>query len=371
MRSALKIVPILAAITALFNSCKNDLHILAPYKESVSVYGILNPQDTIQMIRINKIFLGEGNAYTMAQVNDSVNYKPGVLTVTLEREVNGVKVQTTKGSTKTQIVLRDTVIQLASTTNAIFNSNQRLYITSDRLYNSGTYKLNIKNNNTGNVFTAQTVMVDTIRQGLYQPFASPFFPVPYSPTNIQSYFIDYSTSITKSHTLRFLSVKDAKEYTCTMRFYYADSLVSNPFLQPHYVDYTIPSVKSTGLAGNEAITITFFPDAFLATVEGGINKIGTPSNFAGRHATHIDFIVTSGAQEFVDFLEVSAPSTSVSQDKPAYTNINGGFGIFSSKSVRVFPKAIWNSFLDYMSQNKPMCSLGFFNSASNLGFTCN
>src|SRR4051812_36753311 len=103
MRSALKLTAVLTAIIGLFNSCKNELHILAPYKESVSVYGILNPDTNLQIIRINKIFLGEGNAFQMAQVQDSVNYKAGQLTVTLERFVNGVQAPTTKNNTKTQI----------------------------------------------------------------------------------------------------------------------------------------------------------------------------------------------------------------------------------------------------------------------------
>ncbi len=45
----------------------------------------------MQMIRINKVFLGDGDANQMAKVMDSVNYKSGELSVKLERFVNGVK----------------------------------------------------------------------------------------------------------------------------------------------------------------------------------------------------------------------------------------------------------------------------------------
>jgi hypothetical protein len=186
MRSALKLTAVLTAIIGLFNSCKNELHILAPYKESVSVYGILNPDTNLQIIRINKIFLGEGNAFQMAQVQDSVNYKAGQLTVTLERFVNGVQAPTTKNNTKTQIVLRDSLIQLTNTSNPIFNSNQRIYVTGDRLFHSGTYKLKIVNNTTQSTFTAQTVMVDTVRQSFAQPLASPFWlPIGVGPADPQ------------------------------------------------------------------------------------------------------------------------------------------------------------------------------------------
>ncbi len=372
MRSAIKLASILAAITALFNSCKNDLHILAPYKESVSVYGILNPQDTIQMIRINKIFLGEGNAYTMAQVSDSVNYKPGVLTVSLQRfDANGVQQPTTKGSTKTEIILRDTVIQLASTSSQVFNPNQRLYITSDRLFNSGTYKLKIYNNETKNVFTSQTVMVDTVRMtGGYDPIRWPFYPVPYGSGNPTFWYLDYSNPVT-SRTVRFVSIANAREYTCIIHFHYKDSILGNSVLQPHTVDIVLPSVKSSGLGGGELLAVGFTSGDIYAAVEGAINKAGDPTNLAGRHVTHLDFQVTAGAQEYSDFLQISAPSTSVAQDKPTYTNIDGGFGIFSSKSIRVFPKALSNTFIDYMASKKPLCSMKFLTSSGGISFTCN
>ena len=92
MLKALKIASISLLGILLFNSCKNDLKIIAPYKEIPQVHAILTPQDPMQMIRINKIFLGEGDANLMAQVPDSINYKTGELTVMLDRFVNVSKV---------------------------------------------------------------------------------------------------------------------------------------------------------------------------------------------------------------------------------------------------------------------------------------
>ena len=47
----------LSFITAFtLSSCKNDLDVLAPGEESVSVYGIINPNQSVQNIRINKVY---------------------------------------------------------------------------------------------------------------------------------------------------------------------------------------------------------------------------------------------------------------------------------------------------------------------------
>src|SRR5688572_3067377 len=67
----------------LLPSCKDKLELNAPYKEIPSVYAVLNVQDKLHMIRINKVFLGEGDANLMAQVADSINYPAGELDVRL------------------------------------------------------------------------------------------------------------------------------------------------------------------------------------------------------------------------------------------------------------------------------------------------
>src|SRR5204862_7713213 len=76
----------------LFDSCSTDFSVEAPYKETMVIYGLLNPDTMngkVQYIRISKAYLGEGNALIMAQERDSVNYAD-ILDVNLERiDANG------------------------------------------------------------------------------------------------------------------------------------------------------------------------------------------------------------------------------------------------------------------------------------------
>jgi hypothetical protein len=94
-----------------FSSCKNELKVNAPYKEIPSIYAILNPTETEQMIRINKVFLGEGDANKMAKVSDSVNYAENELEVKLERFLDGKKVQASafrlNGADSTDIIFTE------------------------------------------------------------------------------------------------------------------------------------------------------------------------------------------------------------------------------------------------------------------------
>ena len=372
MRFYSKALFIFSLVTVLFNSCKNELKILAPYKETISVYGILNPFDSRQYIRINKVFLGEGNAYTMATISDSVNYKAGVLQVSLTHfDYNGTQVPTTVGNpTKMEIFLSDTIVQLQP---GAFNQNQRLWFTDDKIYANGEYRLKIKNTITGKEFTSKTTMVDTIiRPGEIQPIGSPYYPVAYSPSNPPYYYLDLTVTNIK-RKIKFYSVKNARDYSCIMRFHYVD-YYNNADSTKRIMDYEFSRLSSLSLDGSEEIDFYYYSGDYFYFLSSEISKIGPPSGLLvlKRRAEYIEFIVTAAAQDFADFIKISAPSTSIAQDKPTYSNINGdAYGIFSSISTFRAPKHLATATVDYMATNKPLCDLLFLTSLGVPGSVCN
>ena len=84
------ILLVVAIAGSVSNSCKTDFDTIAPYKEMICVYGMLEHNSNVNYIRINRVFISEDNAYDYAQNSDSVNYAPGELTVTLEKYRDGV-----------------------------------------------------------------------------------------------------------------------------------------------------------------------------------------------------------------------------------------------------------------------------------------
>ena len=56
-----------------FSACENEVHINADYKETIVVYALLDPEDTIQYIKVNKAYLNEGiGALEAAKISDSL-----------------------------------------------------------------------------------------------------------------------------------------------------------------------------------------------------------------------------------------------------------------------------------------------------------
>lgn len=60
MKNSKLYIGLVTCLVIGLTSCKNDLEVLAPGEESVSVYGCLNPNEPVQNIRINKVYITDG-----------------------------------------------------------------------------------------------------------------------------------------------------------------------------------------------------------------------------------------------------------------------------------------------------------------------
>src|ERR1700722_3574820 len=134
-----------------FTGCSNNLNVNAPYKDITVVYGLLDQNDTTHYIRINKAFLGQGNANTMAQVYDSINYPAGALTVSLQD-------YDPNGDPPTNLPL-STTMNIPVSPGVLSYPNQIEYYTKAALNPNDLFKLVITNNQTGKVVTGSTYLL--------------------------------------------------------------------------------------------------------------------------------------------------------------------------------------------------------------------
>jgi hypothetical protein len=354
-------------LVLVLGSCKNDLELNAPYKEFPSIYAVMNPQDKIQMIRINKVFLGEGDANQMAKVADSVNYQAGDLTVSLERYVNDSRADVSPGSPGvTTISFHDSVI---TTSPGSFNTTQRIYVTSQKLFTTGIYKLIVKNNKTGNVFTAKAAALDSVdgNQG-YRPLTtSPVYPFP-AGTPDSPEKIDYAT---QNGSIVFVpnDAKYGKVYNLTIRCHFYDLAFSGK--RYDYVDYVFnnrSSKEARVIGGITFIETAFKKDDFFTSigVALGQKKLGT--DITGRKMYMAEFIVYTSSQEYVDYLEYAKPSLSFNQNKPLYSNFDNqaAIGIFTFRTRCSVKKDMASAFITEFAYNKHTCAYQFYTSTDQL-----
>jgi hypothetical protein len=298
-------------LATFFNSCKNDLEVNAPWKDTTIVFGLLNKGDSIQYIRISKAFLGEGNALDFAKEFDSLYYKTTDLDVKMEEYKNGLL-------TETYILTADSSIDKEP---GIFNSPKQLLYTFNTfgvnsLDVNASYKLVVKNNKTGNEVSATTNLVSN--------------PLITKPTGIEQEIRLYPAGTT---AFRWQSSRNGYLYEAFLRFLYKEIKPDAPNDTAYkYVELNLGRQTSIYEEGTNPIVLeadienkniyqalfSFIPQA-------------TATNQAVRFPTGIEFIVNATTNEMNTYISVNQPSNTITQERPQYTNITNGIGIFSSR----------------------------------------
>lgn len=136
---------LIAAYCLLFCGCSTDFEIMAPAKDVYIVYGILDPNNDVQYVRITKAFQVEGDAIEYAGENDIT--VPG-----LTMELVGAD-HTYHSTTYTNIPREDGVFSNAQTLYGFQTSG------NDTLVPGETYELRItKPDEPGFLITAETTV---------------------------------------------------------------------------------------------------------------------------------------------------------------------------------------------------------------------
>ena len=298
-------------LASLLNSCKNDLQVNAPWKDTTIVFGLLNKGDSIQYIRISKAFLGEGNALDFAKDIDSLYYKTTDIDVKMEEYKNGLL-------TETYVLTADSSIDKDP---GIFNSpKQLLYTFSTFGINSldvnASYKLVVKNNKTGNEVSATTNLV-----------AKPLITKPgFNETDLRLY-------PSGKTAFKWNASKNGYLYEAFIRFLYKEIKPDAPSDTAYkFVELNLGRQTSIFQEGTTAnILEADIENKNIYQALFSFIPQATAENPAIRFPSGLEFIVNATTNEMNTYISVNQPSNTITQERPQYTNITNGIGIFSSR----------------------------------------
>jgi len=301
-------------IAAAFASCSTDLDINGNKKDVMIVYGILDATTSTQYIKINRAFLGEGNALVYSQIPDSTLY-PYLLDVTLDI------INTGNGQVLRHYVA-DTV-HIWKDGGVFFTGYQPYYRFNLDLYSvtfSGdtvwlnsnyTYKLTIIDPVTGNIYESEAPGISSLVLDKPSP----------SSSNI-------SFAVEGTKNVEFNSVKNGKLYQVKYVFNYYEVFDSNPSdTIEKQNEWTIGYTTSVSTSGGEDLSVAYSNWDFFYLLGQRLEARDDVTRFPG----YVDIFVTVGAEDLNTYIDVNQPSNSIIQERPSFSNISNGIGLFSSK----------------------------------------
>jgi len=181
---------VVALLMLFFTSCENDVDITAEWKEVIAVYGLLDPLQESQYIKVNKAFLNEdGSAYKIAQIPDSLFLDSA--NVTLTRLNTG------------QLISLFRVDEVTKDSGTFSSAVNYLYRTDEKIFENEPYRLKVNSPRSG--MTAQSSIWTLGSTRIEAPFktsnpvfslASRFIFVQYMPgSNAHAYDIKMKAEI--------------------------------------------------------------------------------------------------------------------------------------------------------------------------------
>jgi hypothetical protein len=331
-----KVLVFTISIISLFlGSCSNDLEINAPWKDVTVVFGLLNKNETTHYIRISKAFLGEGDALQFASQFDSLYYNPDLLDVKVYRVFNGVVEDSFLCAAVTDIDKDPGIFSSPSQILYAFDATLTSSVptTNDRLQNS-IYRLVVKNTQTGNVASAETKLVSNIT--LITP-GNAIDELPLYPQNAT--LIKYKTG------------ENGKMYELFLRFKYREySLLDQSDIVSKVVEINLGRITNDNTDGGKEMRMTIENSSIYQALFAAIPK-STPENTKYRYADSLQFQINVAADDMTTYLNVNQPSNTVAQERPQYTNIENGLGLFSSRNSITRTKYIDDFTVDTLRRN--------------------
>lgn len=324
-------------LASFIYSCSTDFDINSDWQEIAVVYCLLNQNDSVHYVKVTKAFLGDGNALTMAANPDSSSYGND-LEVTMEERVNDAP---------THIWYLDTVTVFNKESGIFSYPKQLVYkftASLDTLDQNSKYYLTIKNKKNGKLIYSQTPLVHSFSIN--------------KPTSNQTAVFHASNSI----IVKWQSGVNGKLYQVLIRFNYWEKNIDTPNDSTlMHVDWNLGSYTAVGIQGSEEMTTSYSGNSFFSFLKDNIpHYSGDNAEYIRRVAyPNVEFIFTVAADEFYTYMEVNKPSSGIVTEKPEYTNISNGIGIFSSRFEKSVKLAMHPTSLDSLYHGYYTKYLGF------------
>ncbi len=293
----------LLAFTAFLPSCSTDVDVAGNYKETTVIYGLLNQYDTVQYVRIQKAFLVNDNVLDYTKVPDSIYYKPEDLSVVLE------KLNPASNTIEQTINMSHTLMPKDS--GMFASGNLIIYKTNAALDSSKLYRLKITNLKSGKVTTASTRLVSGLQ--IKNPNAFTTVTVNLNPISKNGFDLKWKPAL------------NGVLYQVEVKFTWTEIDVVQSTSKPDSILWTFSPIERKTTAD---ITYNLPHNEFFIFLRDNLEAKPNVQRKIGK----ISFKIYAGTEELNQYIQINKPSTGIIQEKPLYTNVENGLGIFSARA---------------------------------------
>lgn len=305
---------VFSMLVLLFGSCSTDVDLYADYKDITIVYGLLDVDKDTNYVKINRAFLGYGDATAIAMIPDSSNY-PGKLDCKIIEYRASLS---DNNYVKTQEYPLDTItIHNKDLDGSFYAPDQLVYYTTGKIHSNSDhyqYRYDLEIDRGDTLITATT---DIVGGG--------HFSVVPNILNFSSYI--------EIGKLKWIGCPNSFIYDVELRFHYKEIGPSLDSID-HCVKWLLGTYPEASIqTENGVYFVSYLASMFFSNIA---QEIGNDSLLLNVERVFfepsIEVIITAGGEELYNYITVNGSNSSIVQTIPEYTNIYGGYGVFSSRA---------------------------------------
>ena len=350
--------------------CNTDVDLNAPYQRTPIVFGLLEASADTHWVRINRTWLGDGNQFDAALVADSSQYLPEEVTAIVEERQGEQVLQT--------FVLTDTLLENKEPGLFFGPEHQAWYFVSPAGLNpSSSYRISVDLAD-GDQAQATTNLISSVPGNITQP-PSGVATFKYGFANIGPSFTNYPDI-----TFKWASTAGASRYDVSMdilvtEFIWADDAHTELLeARDRVLTWSIGSLDTNSDEGGEVLAKVVNGEQFFSFLSNRLDADTRITRSLGywdeedQIARALNFNLSIANDELRTYLDVNDPVTGVIQERPEYTNISGGLGLWAARDRQSVVGIGYTSDTIEELQNNPLtAALNFCTPNPFSDFSCN
>jgi len=313
-----------------FNACSTDVDLYAGYKEIPVIYGLMDASADTNYVKIVRAFSGSDevsvDATQVALIADSCNY-PGKLDAKIYRykRIFGNEFALDDAA---PVIELDTITINDKEPGAFYYPNQRVYYTTASFTPSDDYFYRLEVVVGNDTISSETGIVGGEN---------------FKVTNSQVSFMLEDTE--KTAKINFMPADNATVYNMEVSFRYKKMVPGeSPVFKIVRYSFGMKNLDEIGTDDGILYYVTYSQNLLFNMLRADIAN--DPLNTSYTYDPKISFVISlaAGGEELYNYIQINQGAGGLSQNIPDYTNINGGYGVFSSrinivKEVRLSARA--------------------------------
>ncbi len=308
-------------LLTILSSCETDVELEAPYKNTPIIFGVLDFTADTQFVRINKVFLGAGNAVEFAGIRDSVEYKPEEVEAWLYKKsgtniVDSIQLERIVKPSRDPGIFFDTDIAFYYTDEVLFTESEIGQIQS----NDGNWKYELVARIKGETYRAETDFPDARDANItFPPFST--FKVP---------FYRASGDRFERVDIRFNKRANTARYQGVVRLNYNYTREDGTVVTDQYIDFQLGVIDNQSANNQtEEALFTFNGENWFGFV--GERLKATPG-IRKVQIENLESRITGGNETLNTYINLAQPISDFTPVTATFTNFdNGAIGILGSR----------------------------------------